>query len=205
MNKKQILENYIEVYCFIGGAGSGKDSLFNKIKTLPFLYPVISVATRKPRIGEIEGVSYFFKQYQTVLDMKEKGELIEERFYTDANGDPQIYGMPKSSIDLYSNKKYIVIVDFGGYEQLKKYIGSKGHVYSIFIDCSAQERLKRSISREEGGFKLTDKQINEICFRQLDDDKTVISRKNKCDLIVTNETKEDFKKAIEQIIEFIKK
>lgn len=191
----------IKVFCFIGGASSGKDYIFNIIKLLSDVKPIISIATRKPRIGEKEGESYYFKTYKEAMKL----DFIEKRIYIDSDGNPQIYGIPKAEIDLNSNIKYISVVDFDGYKNLQKYVGKKGMVYSIFIDCSAKERLKRSIFREEQKGKLSDKKINEICFRQLDDFKKVTSQKNKCNLIIENETKSMFGKELKRIIDFIKK
>ncbi|WP_405383965.1 guanylate kinase, partial [Phascolarctobacterium sp.] len=61
-----------------GPSGAGKGTICQMLRDrLPDLGYSISVTTRQPRNGEVDGVNYFFKTVPEVQDMIAKGELLE--------------------------------------------------------------------------------------------------------------------------------
>ena len=61
-----------------GPSGAGKGTICQMLRDqLPDLGYSISVTTRAPRTGEVDGESYFFKTIPEVKQMIEKGELLE--------------------------------------------------------------------------------------------------------------------------------
>ncbi len=78
----------------------------------------ISATSRSPRVGEEEGVDYFFKTKEEFEQMIERGELLE---YTLFNGN--YYGTPKSYVEeiTASGKDVILEIEINGALQVKKF------------------------------------------------------------------------------------
>ena len=65
----------------VGAGGSGKDYLKNKLVEKGFR-PSISYTTRNPRVGEIEGIDYYYcniEKFNSMIDNKELYEYKEFR------------------------------------------------------------------------------------------------------------------------------
>ena len=61
-----------------GPSGAGKGTICSLLrKALPELSYSVSVTTRAPREGEVDGRDYFFKTVAQVKDMIFRGELLE--------------------------------------------------------------------------------------------------------------------------------
>ena len=61
-----------------GPSGAGKGTICGLLrKALPDLAYSVSVTTRAPREGEVDGKDYFFKTVSQVKDMIFRGELLE--------------------------------------------------------------------------------------------------------------------------------
>ena len=66
-----------QAFCIIGSIGSRKGYICKKLLENIDLEISVSATTRKPREGEIEGVSYFFVNHDRFEDMIQKGEFLE--------------------------------------------------------------------------------------------------------------------------------
>jgi guanylate kinase len=178
----------MKVYTLTGCSAVGKDKILNElIKMNIGLIPIISTTSRPMRPHEIQGVEYNFVTKEQANIMKKNNDFIESRKYKVANGDIWIYGITKDSIDLNSNNNYIVIVDYNGLLELEDYLCNRGYtdsLTSIFIDCSFQTRLLRSLQREG---KMDDEQVKEVIRRFEDDNKKVLLAKDYCDYVVNND------------------
>lgn len=63
-----------------GPSGAGKGTLLSEVKKMGLDFKLsVSVTTRAPRVGEVEGVNYFFKTKEQVEIMKKNGELLESK------------------------------------------------------------------------------------------------------------------------------
>lgn len=101
----------------------------------------VSATTRKPRDGEVEGVSYFFKEKDVFLRMIECNEFIEyAQVYDNYYGTPKQYVMNK----LEEGKDVILEIDVQGAMKVKQVC--QNAVY-IFIMPPSFEELKSRIIR----------------------------------------------------------
>ena len=126
-----------------GPSGAGKGTICQMLREqLPDLGYSISVTTRQPRVGEVDGKSYFFKTVPQVQDMIAKGELLE---YAEVYGN--YYGTPAAEVDrlLAAGKNVILEIDTQGAMKVKS---ACPHGVSIFIlPPSFAELEKRIIDR----------------------------------------------------------
>lgn len=101
-----------------GPSGAGKGTICQMLRDqLPDLGYSISVTTRAPRTGEVDGESYFFKTIPEVKLMIEKGELLE---YAEVYGN--YYGTPRKYVEeqLESGRDVLLEIDIQGALQIKK-------------------------------------------------------------------------------------
>lgn len=75
----------------------------------------VSVTTRAPRPGEVDGVDYHFVDQQTFADMVENGDLVE---WAEVFGNN--YGTPKAQIKagLKEGRDFLFDIDWQGTQQL---------------------------------------------------------------------------------------
>jgi len=125
-----------------GPSGAGKSTLVRMVldEYDDFIYSV-SVTTRPPRNGEIEGKDYFFVSQEKFKSMIDRGELIEWAlvYRTD------YYGTPRSFIE-QNLKKHSIIIDAdvqGGIQITAAYPDA----VSVFIKAEdisiLEDRLKK--------------------------------------------------------------
>ena len=101
-----------------GPSGAGKGTICSLLrKELPELSYSVSVTTREPREGEVDGRDYFFKTVAQVKDMIFRGELLE---YAQVYGN--YYGTPKPYVMnlLNEGKDVLLEIDIQGALQIKK-------------------------------------------------------------------------------------
>ncbi len=101
-----------------GPSGAGKGTICQMLRDqLPDLGYSISVTTRQPRVGEVDGKSYFFKTVPQVKEMIANGEFLE---YAEVYGN--YYGTPKQYVMDQLNKGQDVLleIDIQGALQVKK-------------------------------------------------------------------------------------
>ena len=164
--------------------------------------PVISYTTRPIRDCEQDGREYHFITEEEFERMKDNAEFIETRVYKTVSGN-WYYGLPKSGIDLEDDNNYITILDFDGLLELETWLRSIGQVdklTSIYIDVTEQNRLIRSLNREQN---MTKKQVEEVIRRYYDDNLKVLPSKAYCDLTFPNNTYEEFDNLITYIDEYV--
>jgi len=78
-----------------GPSGAGKDSLVDELRRLePSLAYSVSVTTRSPRPGEVDGVHYRFVAHEEFHALAAAGDFIETREYAGNS-----YGTPKKFVD----------------------------------------------------------------------------------------------------------
>lgn len=101
-----------------GPSGAGKGTICQMLRDqLPELGYSVSVTTRQPRTGEVDGVNYFFKTVDEVKEMIAKDELLE---YAEVYGN--YYGTPRDYVMelLNSGKDVLLEIDIQGALQIKK-------------------------------------------------------------------------------------
>lgn len=103
-----------------GPSGAGKGTVLNKAleKNSKLKYSV-SVTTRAPRAGEIDGINYFFRTVDEYKQVLHNGEFLEHQ---EVYGN--LYGTPARYVEMLRNEGYDVIleIDTKGAMSVKKKI-----------------------------------------------------------------------------------
>ena len=75
------------IFYLMGKSASGKDTIYEELRVrFPELRPLVSYTTRPIRTGEKNGREYYFDGEDRLLQMREKGQIIEERVYDTVYG-----------------------------------------------------------------------------------------------------------------------
>jgi guanylate kinase len=124
-----------------GPSGSGKSTLITRLlepKTWPLRLSV-SVTTRAPRRGEIDGVHYHFWTAEAFLHERDQGGFLE---WAEVHGN--YYGTPVREVTPYRERGIGVIldVDTQGCAQVKRLCPD---AMSIFIRTSSPAELERRL------------------------------------------------------------
>ena len=74
-----------------GPSGAGKGTICSNIRgEMPNLVYSVSMTTREPRVGEKEGINYFFRTKEEFEEMIRQDQLIEyARYVENYYGTPQ--------------------------------------------------------------------------------------------------------------------
>lgn len=116
-----------------GPSGSGKSTQEKKIVELLNAHKVVSHTTRKPRVGEAEGVDYYY------VDEK-YFKQNEDDFVENVNFSGNFYGAHKDSIKDGLN---VIVVEPTGLRQ----IITKMDVIKIYLSVSPMTLEKRMLER----------------------------------------------------------
>ena len=138
-----------------GPSGAGKGTICNLLrKELPELSYSVSVTTRAPREGELDGRDYFFKTVAQVKDMIFRGELLE---YAQVYGN--YYGTPKPYVMnlLNEGKDVLLEIDIQGALQIKK-VFPEG-VFIFVIPPSLEELRARIYKRGTDAEEVIEKRL----------------------------------------------
>ncbi|MBS5935101.1 MAG: guanylate kinase [Clostridiales bacterium] len=155
-----------KIYVVIGKSASGKDSIFKYLRedeTLK-LKTVVGYTTRPIRIGEQDGVEYFFVSDDRFECLKVEGKIIEYRTYQTINGPWNYFTVNDGQIEL-EKSDYLFINTLEAYNQIRKYFG-EDKVIPIYIEVEDGERLSRALKREK---KQLTPNYAELCRRFLAD------------------------------------
>ena len=112
-----------------GPSGAGKVTICAVLRQqMPNLVYSVSMTTRAPRVGEEEGVSYFFR------DKEEFQRLIkEDAFLEYAQVYDNFYGTPKQHVmDLLAEGKSVILeIDIQGAMQVKERFSEAVFIYIV--------------------------------------------------------------------------
>lgn len=182
MNKKGLL------IVLVGPSGSGKGTVLNELlKGDDNTFLSISSTTRKPRVGEENGIHYNFigrEKFETLIKNK---AMLEYASYCD-----NYYGTPKESVETHLNKGQNVIleIEMQGASQIKSIFDE---AILIFIMPPSLEILrKRLIDRGTESMEVVEKRLA-TAIKEMD-------YAEKCDYKVINDTVEKAVIDIQKII-----
>lgn len=101
----------------------------------------VSVTTRKPRPGEVQGQDYFFVNHEEFLNMVSAGELLEHAKVFDYH-----YGTPASFVEknIGAGTDVLFDIDWQGTHQLAE--KSRDDLVSVFILPPSMQELERRLS-----------------------------------------------------------
>lgn len=132
-----------------GPSGAGKGTLRERLLlSLPDLQYSVSVTTRHPRIGEKEGINYFFRSKDEFKRMIRQGKFLE---WAKVYGD--YYGTPLDFVEknLRAGKEIILEIDVQGALKIKKNLSKlkRGEATFIFVTPSKESTLyQRLLARK---------------------------------------------------------
>ena len=131
------------LFIVTGACGAGKTTLAKKMENefKGKIKIAATYTTRKKRDGEIEFLDYIFVSIEKFLKLKEQKFFLE-----DVSIGENFYGTPKKYLErLQNGENLILIIDGKGLLEWKK---KYNKLFSIFIDCSDEEILKRIMLRD---------------------------------------------------------
>ncbi len=123
-----------------GPSGSGKGTIVSELlKKRSDTVLSISMTTRAPRPGEIDGVHYFFTTREEFEKMQELGAFLESAEY---NGN--YYGTPESNVRnwLAEGKNVILEIEVQGAEKVMDF---RSDLVSVFITVPSMAELLRRL------------------------------------------------------------
>ncbi len=139
-------------------SGAGKTTLSRKlIEADKKIAMSISVTTRKPRPGEVEGQDYYFISKQKFESMIAAGELLEW-----ANVFGNLYGTPKKPVEdaLGRGRDVLFDIDWQGTQQLAQ--AMKDDLVRVFILPPDADSLRtRLIERNQDAATIIAKRMAE--------------------------------------------
>lgn len=118
----------------VGPSASGKSAIVKQLIEVFNMKKFITCTTRNMRVGEINGIDYYFMSTEEFMDRFEKNQFIETVFY---NGN--YYGTLKNEAD--PNK--VVILEPQG---LKKFTKALETVFVVYLKTDVnllKERMKK--------------------------------------------------------------
>jgi guanylate kinase len=130
------------LYLISGPSGSGKTTLTHALlQHVPNIRKVVTVTTRLPRYGEINGLDYHFVSLTRFTEMEAAGEFIETDYAFDEH-----YGIPMSALDLHGEavSDLAVIITTEGARALRQLLCS---THSIFIMPSDSETAALRVAK----------------------------------------------------------
>ncbi|NLK17749.1 MAG: guanylate kinase [Clostridiales bacterium] len=174
-----------------GPSGVGKGTVVSILmKKCDNLIKSVSITTRKPRAGEVDGVNYFFRSVDEYLAIKEKDGFLET-FQIYGN----YYGTPAEFVNrkLSEGKNVLLEIDVQGALEVKR---KMPEALLIFIAPPSLEELKDRLK----GRNTEDK---ESFKKRLSAAEAEIKRGSSYDFCVINDDAERAAEEIREIIERI--
>ena len=130
------------LFVISGPSGAGKGTICQKLKEQNIIELSVSMTTRKPRPGEIDGENYFF-----VTDEEFQDYIRQDGFLEYAQVYGHYYGTPKEIVlkKLEQNKDIVLEIDIQGALKVKETY-PKG-VFIFIMPPSMAELRKRITGR----------------------------------------------------------
>ena len=156
--------NHRKAILFSAPSGCGKTTIIREIlKRFDCFEFSISATSRQPRMGEQDGVDYYFLSSETFRQHVEAGDFLEwEEVYQGTR-----YGTLKSEIERIWGNGHVIIfdVDVNGGMNIKKYFGDDA--LSLFIMPPSievlEQRLRhRGTETEEAITKRLSRSVKEL-------------------------------------------
>lgn len=148
-----------------GPSGAGKGTILNELlKSDDNLKYSVSMSTREPRDGEVDGVNYFF-----VTKEEFEREIKNNNFLEYALVHSNYYGTPKSKVEEYIKKGHDVILEIDIQGALKVKETNPDAIFVFIMPPSMKELRDRLVKRGTESkdkiierFKNAYKEINEV-------------------------------------------
>jgi guanylate kinase len=159
-----------------GPSGVGKGSVVSVLRGLrPDVWPSVSVTTRAPRPGEIEGTHYHFVDGETFARMADAGELLEHATFTGNS-----YGTPRAPVEerLARGLPTLLEIELQGARQVRASLGERALL--VFLAPPSWEELERRLV----GRGTEDP---EVVRRRLDKGRVEMEARDEFDAVIVND------------------
>ena len=170
-----------------GPSGSGKGTVVKRLDTDANYALSISMTTRAPRQGEVEGRDYFFCTVDEFNAKRDSGELLEHALFCG-----NFYGTPRTYVEeqIEKGKAVVLEIDVNGALQVRDKFPEA--VLIFLIPPTMQELERRLIYRN-----TEDRETIEDRLRRANEEVQLIDKYN---YLVINDKVEDAVKGINTII-----
>lgn len=179
------------MFIFAAPSGGGKSSVIKKVLGhLDDIQLSVSVTTRQPRDGEVEGKDYYFISEEQFKKLIKDKQLYE---YVDSDFGPK-YGTPKAPVEelLKQGKDVILDLDYPGVQSLKAIAGDRVKAIAL-LPPSMRVLKERLVNRG------TD--ADEVIERRMSTAEKRIRESQFYDYVIMND---DLDKAADEAISIIK-
>lgn len=180
------MENKGAILIISGPSGCGKSTLLNSVyKVIDDYYFSISTTTRSPRVGEKDGVDYFYVSREDFEEDIKNGYFLE---WAEVHGN--YYGTSLKAIKKAVNEGKLVIfdIDVQGHDIVREKLDNV--VTSVFITSPTLNELE---------FRLNDRNSDskEVIAKRLENAKHEIKSFQKYDYFIVND---DLVKASKELV-----
>ena len=182
------MKNLKKLIIITGPSGVGKGTVVKELLDRnKDIWLSISATTRNPRVGEKDGLNYYFISEERFKDMIDKKELLEWAQFAG-----NYYGTPLSTVNEKIEKGFIVLleIEVEGAKQIKEKFPES---LSIFLLPPSKEELEKRI-RNRG----TEKE--EAIDRRLSRANYEIASSDQFDFVITNHDVDETVKEVFKII-----
>lgn len=161
----------------LGPSAVGKSTVVHRLREdIENLYFSVSMTTRDPRPGEVEGVDYYFVDWDEFQRRIDDGEMLE---WADIHGGLQRSGTPAAPVEqaLTEGRPVLVEVDFAGARQIMRL---RPEVETVFLAPPSWDVL---VERLRGRGTESDEVIN----RRLETARTELDAQGEFRHVVVND------------------
>lgn len=159
-----------------GPSAVGKSTVVRELKArMPELVFSVSVTTREPRPGEVDGVDYRFISWDEFQAMIDGGELLE---WADIHGGLQRSGTPAAPLRaaLAAGRPVLVEVDLAGVRQVRENMPDA--VFAFLAPPSWEELVSRLTGRGT--------EDAEVVERRLETARVELAAQSEFDQVIVN-------------------
>ena len=184
----------------MGKSASGKDTIYSQIikKQAQSLKKCVIYTTRPMRVGEEDGVEYYFVDENRLNELKAEGKVIEHRTYNTAFGPWHYFTVDDGQFD--GDMDCLMPGTLESFCEIKNYF-EEGRVVPIYVQVDDYERLLRAIEREHA---QTTPGYVEMCRRFVADSQDFSEEKIENAGIEKRFVNDNLDRCINEIIEYIK-
>lgn len=180
------------IIVLLGASGSGKSTIENELATHYGFEKIVSYTTRPPRVGEEDGMDYYFTGHNDFSSMINTGVLAEYDEYSKG----RLYGTLKSD---YTEGNKVVILTPNGLRSLRQNCPNY-NIVTVLVNANLGTRIKRYIDRC-GVDRFTYDDKNEISARVERDFAMFLGLEKEVDLVVENNEGTNIVNLIDSILD----
>lgn len=141
---KQLVEQ-TRLLLISGTAGSGKNSVIEKLHDDSKYRYIVSHTTRSPRSGEKNGANYYFVDWKTMEEMIDEQRFIEVKLIHERN----VYGTSIEEIKRVKESEKIGVTDID-VQGVQEYAALKPDVRAVFLLPPSHDEWMRRLAARGG-------------------------------------------------------